>query len=576
MSVFSLVGRSIAKVASEFRSGLQYYDPQEQAWSPKILEMGPTRSGTAISEVSAMKCLTVFACVRAISEDIAKLPMHLYEHLKPRGKERVRNDVSHLFTKQPNPEMSAYDFKRVLQAHVLQWGNGFAEIEFNNAMQPIALWPLPPDRIKVVRAKDGTIVYEIRPNYIDNPIRLPAWKIFHLKGLGFDGLVGYSPIRLAAESIGITMAQEQFAASFFGNGAYPGVILKHPMRLSEEAEKRLKHSFEDAFRGADNAHRTFVMQEGMTADKMTLAPEEAQFLESRQFSTEEIARLFRVPPHKIGHLERATFANIEQQNTEYVTDCLMPHAIAWEQESDRKLNLGSGQFFQHKFNELLRGDAVARGTFYAQMRMNGIFSTNDIRDMENMNPVGTDGDTLLVQGAMISLETVTKGQQPNAQKPNGIQNDGKPVEKDPKNLVDAPITKQQNAAKLAKIAENHEIMLAETLGRALKIESERALKASKKPGFEAWKSAFYAEHESHLVMAVRSIVFSLCEAGRQIMDAEINAPELCNAIAARHGAESKRGLTPSTAETAIMGWNETRAQRFAKDEIGKIVQEMIK
>jgi HK97 family phage portal protein len=213
LNPIALLGRAAGYIRKELRSGLQYYDPQEQAWTPRILELAPTRSGVAINEVTAMKCLDVFACIRCIAEDIAKLPLYLYKRTGDRGKERVLNHVADLLNKQPNPEMTAFDFKTALQGHVLSWGNAFAEIEFTNSGQPYALWPLPPDRMKVLRNKAREIVYEFRPNYIDQPTLLPAWKVLHIKGLGFDGLVGYSPIRVAAENIGVDMAQKIGRAS---------------------------------------------------------------------------------------------------------------------------------------------------------------------------------------------------------------------------------------------------------------------------------------------------------------------------------------------------------------------------
>ena len=571
---------------SERRGGLQYYDPQEQAWTPKILEMQPSRSGVSISEVTAMKCLAVYACIRCISEDVAKLPMHLYQKIDPRGKERVHNRTSHLLTKQPNPEMSAYDFKRTMQGHVLQWGNAFAEIVFDESMQPSSLWILPPDRIKVCRNKaTGEVYYQFRPNYIDNAVDMPSWKMLHIKGLGFDGLVGYSPIRIAAEAIGVAMAQERFAASFFGNGAFPGVIIKHPMKLSEQAEKRLKYSWEQAFRGTDTSNRTAVLQEGMTLDKMTIAPEEAQFLESRQFSTEEIARLFRVPPHKIGHLERATFSNIEEQNREYATDCLHPHIISWEQECDRKLNLPDGQFFKHKFDELLRANAVARATFYTQMRMAGAFSSNDIRDEENMNPdLQGGGDTLFIQSAMIPLHVAAAATAADVKKPAGIGGGDNKVTDAPPDTVKQQTgaiaagqgIKQKdgsqnmntntngNASKLAQIAENHAVLLSEILTKSLKIEAERALKAAKKGGFEQWKQDFFAYISAQIRPSVRAIVNNFC------VTAEMpgNPDEMTERFIARHCEESQTCLVPSTVESMVLGWNEARALREAKEFLG--------
>ena len=562
--------RNVLSVYVEQRGGLQYYDPQEQAWTPRVLEMAPTRSGISLSPSAALKCNALFACIRNVSKDVAKMPMHLYKHIDPQGKERQRNAIEALLNKQPNPEMSAFDFKQTLQAQKMSGGNGYAEIEFNKSGMPIALWPLPADRMTVKRRKGtGEVYYEFRAQYLDNPVPLEAWQVFHIKELGYDGLVGYSPVQLMAETIGINLAQERFAASFFGNGAYPGVILTHPARLDEVAEKRLKRSWEDGFRGSDGANRTAILMEGMKADKMTLAPDEAQFLESRQFSVEDICRGYRVPPHKVGHLQRSTFSNIEQQNTEYVTDCLMDHTEAWEQEADRKLLATPAfkdMFFEHKFTSLLRGDAVSRATFYSQMRNTGVMSTNDIRALENMNPV-EDGDVLLVQGAMISLEAAANAPAP-ATAAAGMAS--KPGEKPPEKPENDPVAKEKKASKLAIIAENHAVLLTDVIARSLKIEAERVSRAAKKPNFEAWKTEFYTEHNAHLYPAVRNVIASLltsldCDPSRITRTAD--------EAVKRHIAESQ-SVTVSTAESAVIGWNESRARWFAKEEVEKIVKEM--
>lgn len=540
-------------------------DPQEKFWHPLLLEGRETSAGESVSEKNSLQCMAVWACVKCISDDIAKIPMYLYQRNNS-GKTKVFNRISNLFLQSANPEMSAFDFERTLTAHVCGWGNGYAEIEFDNSGMPLALWPLPPSIVQAKRDENTReLYYEVRVNPA-SPVRVPAWKMFHIKGLGFDGIIGYSPVQMHRETIGLSLAQQKFGSTFYGNGAYPGVMLSHPARLSVDAQNRLRKSWDEILRSADKAHRTIILEEGMKPERMTINPDDAQYLEGRQFSIEDIARMYRVPPHKIQHLLRSTNNNIESQNTEYATDCLHAYAISWETEAVRKLFPAMSEeerakvFFRHDFTELLRGDSAARSAYYMNLRNIGAINGNEIREKEDLDPM-PNGDAYLVQGAMTTIDRVITGENFGAK---------------PESAPPPDKTKEQKAAALSRIAENHEILLTEVFTRALKIESERVSKAAKKPDFDKFKDEFYKTHTDSILCGIRFIIASYCETGAALGLAAVDSGVKAVKYSAGHCMRSQENLTPATVEAAVLGWNEARARNYAADIIRELTSELLK
>jgi HK97 family phage portal protein len=364
-----------------------------------------TSSGIAVSPEKSMTLPTYFACVRNIAEDISKLPLKVYAERPDEGKD-VRKDhpLYRLLHDQPNPEMASQTFRETLTAWALGWGNGIAVIE-RAGSKVVALWPKHPSVVTITRDADGDIIYVIREPRKE-PVVLDRSEVFHLRGLGSD-ISGYPISYLARESIGLGLAAQQFGAAFYGNGAVPGGVLEHPAKLSPEAHKRLKESWSDSHQGPENAHKVAVLEEGMKYSKMSIPPEEAQFLESREFQTEEVCRWFRMPPHKVGHLKRATFSNIEHQGIEYVGDTLMPWGGRWESEAKIKLVPENEQqiYIEHSYNALLQADSLARAQFYTAQFQVGALSPNEIRALENRNPV-EGGDQRFVQLNMMPIENV--------------------------------------------------------------------------------------------------------------------------------------------------------------------------
>ncbi len=375
---------------------------------------GRTTSGKPVNERTAMQTTAVYACVRILAEAIASLPVHVYEYQDDGGKKLVHDHpLYYLLHDEPNPEMTSFVFRETLMSHLLIWGNAYAQIIRDGAGRVLGLYPLLPDKMEVQRDDRGNIYYVYSRNSDENPmfkeygnIKLKAEDVLHIPGLGFDGLIGYSPIAMAKNAVGMTLACEEYGASFFANGANPGGVLEHPGVLKDPS--KVRESWNSVYCGVNNAHKIAVLEEGMKYQQIGIPPEEAQFLETRKFQINEIARLYRIPPHMVGDLDKSSFSNIEQQSLEFVKYTLDPWVIRWEQSLQRSLLLPGekGKYFiKLNVDGLLRGDYQSRMNGYAVGRQNGWFSANDIREMENMNPIPDEegGNLYLVNGAMTKL-----------------------------------------------------------------------------------------------------------------------------------------------------------------------------
>lgn len=375
---------------------------------------GRTTSGKPVNERTAMQTTAVYACVRILAEAVASLPLHVYEYQDDGGKKLVHDHpLYYLLHDEPNPEMTSFVFRETLMSHLLIWGNAYAQIIRDGAGRVLGLYPLLPDKMEAQRDDKGNIYYVYSRNSDENPtfkeygnIKLKAEDVLHIPGLGFDGLIGYSPIAMAKNAVGMTLACEEYGASFFANGANPGGVLEHPGVLKDPS--KVRESWNSVYRGVSNAHKIAVLEEGMKYQQIGIPPEEAQFLETRKFQINEIARLYRIPPHMVGDLDKSSFSNIEQQSLEFVKYTLDPWVIRWEQSLQRSLLLPGekGKYFiKLNVDGLLRGDYQSRMNGYAVGRQNGWFSANDIREMENMNPIPDEegGNLYLINGAMTKL-----------------------------------------------------------------------------------------------------------------------------------------------------------------------------
>lgn len=379
-----------------------------------IFRFGRSSAGQMVNEKTSMQMSAVYACVRIIAEAIAQIPLNVYRFTEDGGKEKdPRHPLYFLLHDEPNPEMTSFIFRETLMSHLLLWGNAYAQIIRNGMGEVVGLYPLMPDRMEVDRDEDGNLLYTYT-KYFDEAgarhryeqVKLPAWQVLHIPGLGYDGLIGYSPIAMARNAIGMSMAAEDFGATFFANGATPGGVLEHPGIVKDP--ERLRESWHAQFSGR-NSHNIAVLEEGMTFKPMSIPPEEAQFLETRKFQIDEIARIFRVPPHMVGDLEKSSFSNIEQQSLEFVKYTVGPWVARWEQSLSQALLLPSEKTrytIKYNLDGLLRGDYESRMNGYAVGRQNGWLSANDIRELENMNriPAEEGGDEYLINGNMTKLK----------------------------------------------------------------------------------------------------------------------------------------------------------------------------
>ena len=374
--------------------------------------MGSSSSGKVVTERSAMQMTAVYACVRILSEAVAGLPLHVYRYNDQGGKEKALDHPLYLLLHdEPNPEMSSFVFRETLMTHLLLWGNAYAQVIRNGKGDIVALYPLMPNKMTVERDENGQLFYRytrgsdeaVKPA---ETVILSPRDVLHIPGLGFDGLVGYSPIAMAKNAIGLAIAAEEYGSKFYANGAAPSGVLEHPGTLKDPS--RVRESWQNTFGGSANANKVAVLEEGMKYTPISISPNEAQFLETRKFQINEIARIFRVPPHMVGDLEKSSFSNIEQQSLEFVKYTLDPWVIRWEQSIQRTL-LSPEEKKQYfvKFNleGLLRGDYQSRMQGYATARQNGWMSANDIRELENLDliPEEDGGDLYLVNGNMVPL-----------------------------------------------------------------------------------------------------------------------------------------------------------------------------
>lgn len=355
-------------------------------WAPPPGWAGQSASGVNVTEDTANSVAAWFQGVRVISRDVAKLPLILYR-VDGRNRERAYDHpLYRLLHDAPNPDMTSLVFRMTLQAHLLGWGNAYAEKELNGAGRVVGLWPLRPDRMEV-RWENGRRAYRYRPTQFAQPIDLSADRIFHIPGLGFDGLQGYSVLKLARETIGNTVALREYGARVLRNDARPSVALQVPALMSDTAYQRLVDSWEDKHGGFTNAGRTAILEEGITLKDFGFPPEDIQFLESQKWQVSEVARWLDVKPHKIGDLERATFSNIEEENLDHYGGPIQFWCTAWEQQLAKDVVMDRTLLAEHNMDAALRGKTLERAQAWVLKINAGAAVPNEWRASDNQNPL---------------------------------------------------------------------------------------------------------------------------------------------------------------------------------------------
>lgn len=388
--------------------------PRDSVSAAPTFYFGTSGAGKPVNATTAIQLSTVYACVRVISETVASLPLGVYEATDDGNLKAGDHPLYHLLHDEPNAEMTSFVFREVMLAHLLLYGNSYSQIIRSGKNTVVGLYPLLPDHMDVDRDSKGNLTYTYTTSDGKTVVIKPQ-DILHIPGLGFDGIIGYSPIALEKNAIGLGIASEEYGSKFFSNGARPSGILTHPNTVKNP--KAVRESWNSAYGGSSNSNRVAILEEGMTFTPLSIPNNEAQFLETRKFQVDEICRIFRVPPHLVGDLEHATFSNIEHQSIDFAVHTIRPWLVRIEQSMNRALftDQEKGRFYvQFNIDGLMRGDYKSRMEGYAIARQNGWMSANDIRALENQNPIPKEegGDAYLVNGNMIPITTAMKAQTP--------------------------------------------------------------------------------------------------------------------------------------------------------------------
>ena len=390
------------KLASLFRAR---DTPKDIVSSAPTFYFGTSNAGKPVNPRQAVQVSAVYACVRVIAETIASLPIGVYEETDKGIRKAKEHPLYTLLHDEPNSEMTSFVMREVMLSHLLLWGNSYSQIIRSGKNDIVALYPLLPDHMDVDRDAKGRLTYTYTTTE-GRQVKLTPRDVLHIPGLGFDGIMGYSPIALEKNAIGLGIAAEEYGSSFFKNGARPSGVLTHPNTVKDP--KRLRESWNAAYGGSSNGSKVAVLEESMTFTPISIPNNEAQFLETRKFQVEEICRIYRVPPHMIGDLSRSTFSNIEHQSIDFAVHTIRPWLVRIEQAMNRALFSESekGRFYvQFNMDGLMRGDYKSRMEGYAIARQNGWMSANDIRGLENLNPISEEegGNAYLINGNMLPI-----------------------------------------------------------------------------------------------------------------------------------------------------------------------------
>lgn len=556
-------------------------------WQHALDLMGITaKSGVNINHGNSLSVTAYYAGVTLIAQTLAQVPLPVYKYLG-RGKEKAReHQLYELLHDAPNPYMTAFDFKEAMQGHAINWGNAFAEIEWEGDTCK-ALWPLRPDHMKL-QWKDGKLLYIYTVPSGDQVPVSPA-NIFHIKGFSADGLIGYDPITLFRETLGLAKATEEFGARFFANGSEPGGILTHPGTLSDPARKNMSESWDQVHQGLNQSHRIAILEEGVTWQKVGIDPENAQFLETRKFQTSEIARWLHIPPHMLGDLEKATFSNIEHQGIQFVVYTMTSWFVKWEQMIKAKLLSRADRqkyFAEFMVQGLLRGDSESRAKYYKERFFMGSMSPNDIREKENENPI-TGGDEYYVP-----LNMMPVGQPPIR------EDDSASTRARTLAMVEG---KARAGLQRSGIADAHR-RLFNVVGRRLVGVEAMAIRASLASFFPEettrkslgewtnWLDEYYKSYRIEIQEQMAPAILVLAEAIQEVAAGEVNVdigvtPELENFLhdyaegfATRYINASKGQLKELVAEamepaqaiesvgTRLKEWEETRPGKIGLNE----------
>ena len=395
--------------------------PKDAVSGATTFSFGMAGSGKSVNARTAIQVSAVYACVRVIAETVASLPFSVFEQDKTGSQKALDHPLYRILHDEPNTEMTSFVWREAMLTHLLLWGNSYSQILRAGRGNIVGLYPLLPDHMEVDRDDKGKLTYTYSTTN-GQTVKLRPEDVLHIPGLGFDGIMGYSPIAIERNAVGLSIAAEEFGGKFFGNGATPSGILTHPNTVKNP--KALRESWMEAYGGSSNANRVAILEEGMTFTRISMPNNEAQFLETRKFQVEEICRIYRVPPHMIADLEHATFSNIEHQSIDFAVHTIRPWLVRIEQAINRALfsEKEKGRFYcQFNLDGLMRGSYKERMEGYSIARQNGWMSANDIRQLENQNPIPDEdgGNAYLVNGNMISVRRAAQNLAPEEDREKG-------------------------------------------------------------------------------------------------------------------------------------------------------------
>ncbi len=467
-------------------------------------------SGVSLTNQSALGITAYYAGVTQIAQTVAQLPLILYQREVKRKSRAVDHQLYSILHDEPNEWMTSFTFRETLQGHLLTWGNAFAEVDWDmSGREPVVqgLFPLRPDRMQLTW-ESGRIVYVYSVN--GEQVKLSPMQVLHIPGFGFDGLIGYDPITLFKEALGLSKAAEEFGARFFKNGSALNGVIMHPgpQRLSKEATELMRTSWEQMHQGLSNSHKVAILQEGVTYKDVGIPPENAQFMELRNFQVLEIARMLHMPPHMLAHLADATFSNVEHMGIEFVKYTMDPWFKRWEQEIHRKLLAPSEKkryYAEFLVDGLLRGDTQSRYQAYSVGRQWGWLSANDVRSMENMNPV-EGGDIYMVPLNMMDAQMAAVGVAP--------------TEKALQLKAGTDPAHRRAAVLRANLTDRYRPRFVESAQKVAKWELSQVRKAAKSHlgtkdalTFDAWLDEFYdSDFKTYVIKHMTPVMAALAEA----------------------------------------------------------------
>lgn len=382
-------------------------------WLLNMFNGATTTSGERVTGNNALLNSNVFTCASILGGDIGKLPLQVFRKTKNRIERENDHPVAYLLGTRPNPYMSAYTFKELLEVHMVVWGNAYCNIEWEWNGKPKALWVLDPSKTDILLDHQTGALWYVTSLPSGEQRKIPWHDIFHLKGISRNGLKGITPISVIREQIGIQQMSTKFLGSFYANGTATKGVLTVPSKLEKDAKDKVREEWTKLNSGLSNAHRIAILDSGLEYKSLGMPLEDAQFIETQKFGISEVAKIYKVPPHKLGQLDRATFSNIEQQSLDYVKTTLQPIAINWEQEIQYKLFTQAESkkyYLRFNMNSELRGDSQSRAQYYKEMIAMGVYNINEVRALEEQDSIGELGDKHLVSLNYTTLDNLEKYQ----------------------------------------------------------------------------------------------------------------------------------------------------------------------